>query len=476
MLGSSCTCVAGALGFCNHAIGLMYLISHYYMTKAKVIPDDLVCTSLPQQWHKPRGKKISSEPLMDMVFKKPRLDLVVNSGTSTKNSPGISCSLYQAMKIPPSGIEIANFKSNLQQINKNFGLSLYMDKGTAMVPTKAGPAPLGGYLSYQLAPTEGNFTVTCNVDLSKGPTDIDAVPVTYPPFPISTVCPLFAVTQCTPEYQSLFDSLQLSEAEAAKLEQETLLQRNSDQWWTHRRSRLTASQFGDILSRKSISSAFLKGLAEQTPYVFSRNMPESLKHGIEHESTALKQYCNYLKHSGHPVKTFPSGFVVNTGYPFLGCSPDGKVIDGSEEDAFGLIEIKCPYKHRAVTPETACHGDSQFHLELKDDFPMLKKTHKYYAQVQGQMGITGAKWCDFVTYTFRGMVIERIYFDANFFNSMILKLEQFFFKHYAKYLKNTPIEQQTLAARAEACTVTSASTSDTPIETVVTVAAISSTE
>ena len=119
--------------------------------------------------------------------------------------------------------------------------------------------------------------------------------------------------------------------------------------------------------------------------------------------------CNYLKHSGHPVKTFPSGCVTNTDCPFLGCSPDG-----SEEDAFGLIEIKCPYKHRAVTPETACHGASQFHLKLKDDFPMLKKCHKYYAQVQGQMGITGAKWCDFVTYTFKGMVIERIYFDANF--------------------------------------------------------------
>ena len=57
VLGASCTCVAGALGFCNHAIGLMYLISHYYMTKAKVIPDDLVCILLPQQWHKPRGKK-----------------------------------------------------------------------------------------------------------------------------------------------------------------------------------------------------------------------------------------------------------------------------------------------------------------------------------------------------------------------------------------------------------------------------------
>ena len=84
VLGSSSTCVAGALGSYNHAIGLMYLFSHFYMTKAKVIPDDLACTSLPQQWNNPRGKKTSYEPLMDMVFKKPRLDLVVNSGTSTK--------------------------------------------------------------------------------------------------------------------------------------------------------------------------------------------------------------------------------------------------------------------------------------------------------------------------------------------------------------------------------------------------------
>ena len=52
VLASSCTCVAGSLGFFNHAVGLMYLVSHYYLTKTKFIPDDLVCTSLPQQWHK----------------------------------------------------------------------------------------------------------------------------------------------------------------------------------------------------------------------------------------------------------------------------------------------------------------------------------------------------------------------------------------------------------------------------------------
>jgi len=33
VLASSCTCVAGSLGFCNHVVGLMYLVSHYYLTK-----------------------------------------------------------------------------------------------------------------------------------------------------------------------------------------------------------------------------------------------------------------------------------------------------------------------------------------------------------------------------------------------------------------------------------------------------------
>ena len=40
------------------------------MAKIKVIPDNFSSTSLPQQWHKPRRKTISSEPLMDMILKK----------------------------------------------------------------------------------------------------------------------------------------------------------------------------------------------------------------------------------------------------------------------------------------------------------------------------------------------------------------------------------------------------------------------
>ena len=270
---------------------------------------------------------------MGMVFKKPKLDMPGGESISRQTSPGISCSLYPAAKAAPSNTEIECFKAHLQKLNKNFGLSLYMNTEGENVPTRVGPAPLGGYLSYQLAPTEGNFKVARNVDLSKQHNS-DSIPIPiYPSFPLCSVFPMFNVTQCPSEHQQFYDSLRISEHDAALLESETQTQRNCSRWWSERRSRLTASTFGDILSRKSISNSFLKGLGKDQDTSGSlRNLPEPLKHGIEHESKALEQYQNYLKHSGHPVKTFSSGFVVNPAYPFLGCSPDAKVIDETEDN------------------------------------------------------------------------------------------------------------------------------------------------
>ena len=106
MLGSFCICVAGSLGFCNHAIGLMYLLkSHYSMASMKTVPDYATCTSIPQLWHKPRDKKITSEHLVDMVFKKPRLDV------STAQKTGV----YQALRALPSQSEVDEFKTSLDQ-------------------------------------------------------------------------------------------------------------------------------------------------------------------------------------------------------------------------------------------------------------------------------------------------------------------------------------------------------------------------
>lgn len=228
----------------------------------------------------------------------------------------------------------------------------------------------------------------------------------------------------------------MNEAEAVVIERETILQHSSSRWWDERKHRITASRFGDVLRGKSVSSKSLKELVYKERQINSSNQPAPLRHGIENESRALERYESYLKNHCYSFKTFPSGFVVNPAYPFLGCSPDAKVLDEASKDCpFGIIGIKCPYKHRDVTPLTACNGDKDFHLEIKNGFPVLKTSHRYYYQVQGQLGIAGSKWCDFITYTFKGMVIERIIFDVDTFISMLLRLEKFFFVHAAKYVQ-----------------------------------------
>lgn len=130
-----------------------------------------------------------------------------------------------------------------------------------------------------------------------------------------------------------------------------------------------------------------------------------------------------------PVLVYKSGLVVSLTSPYLGASPDGKVIDKKCGSPFGLIEVKCPETKFMVTPLDACSHEG-FFLENCNGQPKLKVNHNYYKQVQGQLEITGAKWCDFVVYTSRGMSIERIRFDEQYWLNLQESLKNYYFTHF----------------------------------------------
>jgi len=69
------------------------------------------------------------------------------------------------------------------------------------------------------------------------------------------------------------------------------------------------------------------------------------------------------------------GFVPHPTIEMSGASPDGLI------STDGLIEIKCPTPNNHI--ETALSG---------------KAPSKYISQMQWQMACTGRKWCDFVSY------------------------------------------------------------------------------
>ena len=47
-------------------------------------------------------------------------------------------------------------------------------------------------------------------------------------------------------------------------------------------------------------------------------------------------------------------------------------------------------------------------------------SHPYYSQVQGQMDIGERAWCNFVTYTEKGVSVEKIPFDSAFWEKELL--------------------------------------------------------
>ena len=148
--------------------------------------------------------------------------------------------------------------------------------------------------------------------------------------------------------------------------------------------------------------------------------------------TATYEYQKFMNCRKTTVAVFKCGLFISKDIPIFTAIPDGKVIDFGCSQLFRTLEVKCPSTKSAVTPLDAC-ADPKFFCERVGNQCCLKTNHEYYAQVQGQMAITGAAWCDFVVYTPKGMSIQKIKFDQQFWDNMSDKLKTFYFKHFISF-------------------------------------------
>ena len=78
-------------GHCDHIFALLYLLNHWTMLGITDIPADLTCTSIAQEWHKPRGDSITPEPIMKCTFVKSGVE-----GNRKRKLDPVSCKLYDA--------------------------------------------------------------------------------------------------------------------------------------------------------------------------------------------------------------------------------------------------------------------------------------------------------------------------------------------------------------------------------------------
>ena len=142
--------------------------------------------------------------------------------------------------------------------------------------------------------------------------------------------------------------------------------------------------------------------------------------GKTDESVAITSYIQYQHNHGHSSLTVtPVGFRTSLTHPYLGASPDGAVYDPStESEPFGFVEVKSPYTARNMTPVEAC--SSFCTLIQNSDGSDRVTNHHYYAQVQGQLAIGCRPWRDFVVYIVKGINVQRIKFDNDYWENVLL--------------------------------------------------------
>lgn len=168
-------------------------------------------------------------------------------------------------------------------------------------------------------------------------------------------------------------------------------------WLMARVGHATGSRFKDVMARiKSGAPAqartdYLTELAVErvTGSPTEHFVNSYMQWGIQHEPTARQRYIEKTDAEVEEV-----GFIRHAELA-AGCSPDGVVL------VDGLIEIKCP-------------SSANHLLTIKDGMPA-----QHTAQVQGAMWITGAAWCDFISFDPRFPVgldiyVQRIHRDEVF--------------------------------------------------------------
>jgi exodeoxyribonuclease (lambda-induced) len=163
--------------------------------------------------------------------------------------------------------------------------------------------------------------------------------------------------------------------------------------------------FNNTLSgtAESFKLSLLSELANSEPYEFDG---KAIQHGNTYEPEARQEYefINDVVVQEQGLQLLSSQLPELPEAEFIGASVDGLVGDD------GLIEIKCPL-----------NGARHLRCFTEDAVPQ-----EHMAQIQGQMWVTGRKWCDFVSYNpfmmldmkHLKMFTKRVYRDDDYIDNL----------------------------------------------------------
>lgn len=215
----------------------------------------------------------------------------------------------------------------------------------------------------------------------------------------------------------------ISPEQAHYIEKNSRPQHRSSAWYHFRIGRITASNMHAVYVSDLDKPALSTVKAVCCPNNSATNRCAATAWGRQNEERGQTQYRLQTDKHHCGFEMSQCGFIINPNFPQVGASPDGIV--QCTCCGKGCVEIKC--KYRDTTVEEACNsGDKNFCLEIVDGELQLKKDHPYYKQVQMQIFVTDAEYCDFVVWTLKDCVVLRVAPDPQLWSALLKKAQQFF--------------------------------------------------
>ena len=395
---ASCDCPAGKgpSASCKHVGSLCYALVEFCASGK--LPEFLTCTDRLQQWNKPRHKKVDPIPVTEFskrkvdIVKKGNKDLCISEFDPRPSSQhSDDPSLLETLRVTLLELNAPSALSQL--LVAPVHVALHDHTYCSMITNPPQPS-----LSKE-TPSESVNNVEIFTEIQQ---IIDAV----------------NIVTFTKE------SLNVTSQDRDNIENNTREQTRTNFWHIVRSRRITGSMCGKILQQQEMTPALLKSVLYPKQF---ETIPPPVKWGIDNEPRAHREYLRYARaHGKMNLTTQQCGFIIHTTMGWFGASPDASVTDPHSEFPNGIAEFKCPYSKKELTPRAACE-DTKFYCYY-DGGIHLKKNHHYYHQVQLQLFVGADKysWCDFCVFTLKGMEVERIWPDMEWWTKCVTELDSYY--------------------------------------------------
>ena len=379
-----CTCMAGLGEVCSHIAAVLFLMEANTNMKTRTS-----FTSLPCYWLPPTMQNVPFAPIAEIDFATPArkrqkiLEGIPESGREDDCKDSASTN-----SIVPTDEELDEFYKALSKCGKPAILSIIPEYSRAYIPVQVqgAPPPLNELFveEYLVAP----------------------------------------YTDLMDKCDECFGKIKVTMEQAKIVEKNTRSQTKSKLWFQQRSGRVTASKLKAAVHTNIVQPSL--SLIMSICYPESRQFhSKATSWGCEHEKTARDAYVTLKKKDHNNLDVRTCGLFINPSYPHFGASPDG-IITCSCCIGMGVLEVKCPYSCRDKSLAEAS-SDSNSCLEMQLDGVMtLKKTHTYFYQVQAQIKLCNAKFCDFVVWNEKDLFVQRILPDDSFVLSAFEKATEFF--------------------------------------------------